>query len=164
MCFKQKLIDFINRRFNFKASDADYEYSAALYHIRFDKVPEDEKELEEYNTRIAEYNKFATEYEQQHPVDAIDRREEMDKLAAKKHITCFDELKFVKPNRHVGEDICSHPFTGSYEHKDENGNWSKVQLLVTATKVVTTTHLTLMNSSAILLRKSRQNFQLSIQS
>ena len=123
MSLKQKLIDFINRRFNFKASDADYEYSAALYHIRFDKVPEDEKELEEYNKRIAEYNKFATEYEQQHPVDAIDRREEIDKLAAKKHITCFDELKFVKPNRHVGEDICSHPFTGSYEHKDENGNW-----------------------------------------
>ena len=26
-------------------------------------------------------------------------------------------------NHHVGSDIWSHPFTGSYEHQDENGNW-----------------------------------------
>ena len=31
--------------------------------------------------------------------------------------------KDVKPNDHVGKDIWSHPIFGSYEHKDENGNW-----------------------------------------
>ena len=29
----------------------------------------------------------------------------------------------VEPNKHVGKDIWSHPLTGCYEHKDENGNW-----------------------------------------
>jgi hypothetical protein len=112
MSLKQKLIDFIDRRFYFKASDADYEYSAAIYHRAFDSehFTEDER-------------KFIKEYEQLHPVDAIDRREEIDKLKEKKRVSCFDTLKFVKPNRHVGEDIFSHPFKSSYEHQDENGNW-----------------------------------------
>lgn len=32
-------------------------------------------------------------------------------------------VSLVKPNDHVGKDIWSHPITGCYEHKDENGNW-----------------------------------------
>lgn len=35
----------------------------------------------------------------------------------------FCGTKDVKPNFHVGQDIWSHPITGCYEHKDENGNW-----------------------------------------
>ena len=112
MSFKQKLIDFVNKRFHFDETDEDIEYSAAIYHREFDNehYTEDDR-------------KFVEEYEQLHPVDSIDRREEVDKLKEKKRVTCFDTLKFVKPNRHVGEDIFSHPFKGSYEHQDENGNW-----------------------------------------
>ena len=112
MSLKQKLINFVNKRFHFDETDEDVEYSAAIYHREFDNghFTEDEQ-------------KFVEEYEQLHPVDSIDRREEIAKLKEKKHVTCFDTLKFVKPNRHVGEDIFSHPFQGSYEHKDENGNW-----------------------------------------
>lgn len=29
----------------------------------------------------------------------------------------------TKENCHVGGDVWSKPFSGSYEHKDENGNW-----------------------------------------
>ena len=110
MSLKQKLIDFVNKRFHFDETDEDIVYSAAMYHKTFEST-------------TAEEEKLIEEYEKLHPVDAVECREHMQKLAKKKHITCFDELKFVKPNRHVGEDIFSHPFTGSYEHKDENGNW-----------------------------------------
>ena len=111
MSLKQKLIDFVNKRFHFDETDEDVEYSAAIYRREFDKhFTEDDR-------------KFVEEYEQLHPVDSIDRREEIAKLKEKKCVTCFDTLKFVKPNRHAGEDIFSHPFQGSYEHKDENGNW-----------------------------------------
>ena len=110
MSLKQKLIDFVNKRFHFDETDEDIEYSAAMYHKTF-------------GAATAKENQLIDEYEKLHPVDAVECREHMQKLKEKKHITCLDELKFVKPNRHVGEDIFSHPFTGSYEHKDENGNW-----------------------------------------
>ena len=110
MSLKQKLINFVNKRFHFDETDEDIEYSAAMYHKTFEAA-------------TAEEDKLIAEYEKLHPIDAVECREHMQKLAKKKHITCFDLLKFVKPNRHVGEDIFSHPFTGSYEHKDENGNW-----------------------------------------
>lgn len=110
MSLKQKLIDFVNRRFHFDETDEDIEYSAAMYHKTFAAA-------------TAKENQLIDEYEKLHPVDAVECREHMQKLKEKKRITSLDELKFVKPNRHVGEDIFSHPFTGSYEHKDENGNW-----------------------------------------
>lgn len=110
MSLKQKLIDFVNKRFHFDETDEDIEYSAAMYHRIFGAASKEE-------------NQLIDEYEKLHPVDAVECREHMQKLKEKKHITCFDTLKFVKPNRHVGEDIFSCPFTGSYEHKDENGNW-----------------------------------------
>ena len=43
-------------------------------------------------------------------------------MKEKKRVSYFDTLKCVKPNRHVGEDIFSNPFNGSYEHQDEKGN------------------------------------------
>ena len=93
--------------------DDQYDYENAIYRIQMNKAHAGDVEFKE-------------KYEKDHPVDAIDSLETVNKLIAKKKgkpLTELEELKFVKPNRHVGEDIFSNPFTGSYEHKDENGNW-----------------------------------------
>ena len=93
--------------------DDQYDYENAIYRIKMNKARVGDIELKE-------------KYEKDHPVDAIDSLETVNKLIAKKKgklLTALEELKFVKPNCHVGEDIFSHPFSGSYEHQDENGNW-----------------------------------------
>lgn len=90
--------------------DEQYEYEKALYHNMMGTSTNEEKEL-------------IAEFEQAHPVDAVDSREDIKAYMKKEKPNCLDSLRFVKPNRHVGEDIFAHPFTGSYEHKDENGNW-----------------------------------------
>lgn len=93
--------------------DDQYDYENVIYRIKMNKAHVGDVELKE-------------KYEKDHPVDAVESLETVNKLIAKKKgkpLTEFEELKFVKPNRHVGEDIFSHPFTGSYEHQDENGNW-----------------------------------------
>ena len=94
-------------------SDDQYDYENAVYRIQMNEAHSEDLELKE-------------KFEKDHPVDAVESLETVNKLIAKKKgkpLTALEELKFVKPNRHVGEDIFSHPFTGSYEHKDENGNW-----------------------------------------
>lgn len=93
--------------------DDQYDYENAIYRIKMNKAHVGDVELKE-------------KYEKDHPVDAVESLETINKLIAKKNgkpLSALEELKFVKPNRHVGEDIFSHPFTGSYEHQDENGNW-----------------------------------------
>lgn len=49
---------------------------------------------------------------------------EMDDSVEQEPITehVKNRLKDFK-NSQVYKDIFSHPITGSYEHKDENGNW-----------------------------------------
>ena len=92
--------------------DEQYDYENAVYRIQMNEARADDVELKE-------------KFEKDHPVDAVESLETVNKLITKKKgkpLTALEELKFVKPNRHVGEDIFSHPFTGSYEHKDENGN------------------------------------------
>ncbi len=93
--------------------DEQYDYENAVYRIQMNEAHAEDLELME-------------KFEKDHPVDAVESLETVNKLIAKKKgkpLTALEELKFVKPNRHVGEDIFSHPFTGSYEHQDENGNW-----------------------------------------
>ena len=93
--------------------DDQYDYENAIYRIKMNKARVGDVELKE-------------KYEKDHPVDAVESLKTINKLIAKKNgkpLTAVEELKFVKPNRHVGEDIFSHPFSGSYEHQDENGNW-----------------------------------------
>lgn len=93
--------------------DDQYDYENAIYRIKMNKAHVGDVELKK-------------KYEKDHPVDAVESLETVNKLIAKKKgkpLTAVEELKFVKPNRHVGEDIFSHPFSGSYEHQDENGNW-----------------------------------------
>ena len=93
--------------------DDQYDYENAIYRIKMNKARVGDVELKE-------------KYEKDHPVDAVESLKTVNKLIAKKNrkpLTAVKELKFVKPNRHVGEDIFSHPFSGSYEHQDENGNW-----------------------------------------
>ena len=93
--------------------DDQYDYENAVYRIKMNKVRVGDVELKE-------------KYEKDHPVDAVESLETVNKLIANKKgkpLSAVEELKFVKPNRHVGEDIFSNPFSGSYEHMDENGNW-----------------------------------------
>ena len=93
--------------------DDQYDYENAIYRIKMNKARVGDVELKE-------------KYEKDHPVDAVESLKTVNKLIAKKNgkpLTAVEELKFVKPNRHVGEDIFSHPFSDSYEHQDENGNW-----------------------------------------
>ena len=93
--------------------DDQYDYENAIYRNKMNKARVGDVELKE-------------KYEKDHPVDAVESLKTVNKLIAKKNrkpLTAVEELKFVKPNRHVGEDIFSHPFSGSYEHQDENGNW-----------------------------------------
>ena len=93
--------------------DDQYDYENAVYRIKMNKVRVGDVELKK-------------KFEKDHPVDAVESLETVNKLIANKNgkpLTALEELKFVKPNRHVGEDIFSNPFTGSYEHQDENGNW-----------------------------------------
>lgn len=48
---KQKLIDFVNKRFHFDETDEDVEYSAAIYRREFDNVhftEDEQKFVEEY--------------------------------------------------------------------------------------------------------------------
>ena len=114
--FKKKLINKTNSLISWifgEKPDEQYDYENAVYHIQMNKARAGDVELKE-------------KFEKDHPVDAVESLETVNKLIAKKKgkpLTEFEELKFVKPNRHVGEDIFSHPFSGSYEHQDENGNW-----------------------------------------
>lgn len=114
--FKKKLINKTNSLISWifgEKPDEQYDYENAVYRIQMNEALAGDVELKE-------------KFEKDHPVDAVDSLKTVNKLIAKKNgkpLTACEELKFVKPNRHVGEDIFSHPFTGSYEHKDENGNW-----------------------------------------
>ena len=114
--FKKKLINKTNSLISWifgEKPDEQYDYENAVYRIQMNEARAGDVELKE-------------KFENDHPVDAVDSLKTVNKLIAKKKgkpLTALEELKFVKPNRHVGEDIFSHPFTGSYEHKDENGNW-----------------------------------------
>lgn len=93
--------------------DDQYDYENAVYRIQMNETRESDIELKE-------------KYEKDHPVDAIESLETVNMLITKKKgkpLTELEEFKFVKPNRHIGKDIFSHPFSGSYEHQDENGNW-----------------------------------------
>ena len=114
--FKKKLINKTNSLMSWifgDKPDEQYDYENAVYRIMLNKARAGDVELKE-------------KYEKDHPVDAVDSLETVNKLIAKKKgkpLTEFEALKFVKPNRHVGEDIFSHPFSGSYEHQDENGIW-----------------------------------------
>lgn len=113
--FKKKLINKTNSLISWifgEKPDDQYDYENAVYRIQMNEARAGDLELKK-------------KFEKDHPVDAIESLETINKLIAKKKgkpFTALEELKFVKPNRHVGEDIFSHPFTGSYEHKDENGN------------------------------------------
>lgn len=94
-------------------SDDQYDYENAVYRIHMNEAHSEDLELKK-------------KFEKDHLVDAVESLETVNKLIANKKgkpLSAVEELKFVKPNSHVGEDIFSHPFTGSYEHKDENGNW-----------------------------------------
>ena len=89
-------------------SDDQYDYENAVYRIRMNIAQPEDFEIKKM-------------FEKAHPVDAVESLETVNTLIAKKKgkpLTVFEELKFVKPNRHVGEDIFSHPFTGSYDYKD----------------------------------------------
>ena len=114
--FKKKLINKTNSLISWifgEKPDEQYDYENAVYRIQMNEARAGDVELKE-------------KFENDHPVDAVDSLETVNKLIAKKNgkpLTALEELKFIKPNRHVGEDIFSNPFTGSYEHKDENGNW-----------------------------------------
>lgn len=114
--FKKKLINKTNSLISWifgEKPDEQYDYENVVYRIQMNEARAGDVELKE-------------KFENDHPVDAVDSLKTVNKLIAKKKgkpLTALEELKFVKPNRHVGEDIFSHPFTGSYEHKDENGNW-----------------------------------------
>ena len=114
--FKKKLINKTNSLISWifgEKPDEQYDYENAVYRIQMNEARAGDVELKE-------------KFENDHPVDAVDSLETVNKLIANKKgkpLSAVEELKFVKPNRHVGEDIFSNPFTGSYEHKDENGNW-----------------------------------------
>lgn len=114
--FKKKLINKTNSLISWifgEKPDEQYDYENVVYRIQMNEARAGDVELKE-------------KFENDHPVDAVDSLKTVNKLIAKKKgkpLTALEELKFVKPNRHVGEDIFSHPFTGSYEHKDENRNW-----------------------------------------
>ncbi len=113
--FKKKLINKTNSLISWifgEKPDEHYDYENAVYRIQMNEARAGDVELKE-------------KFEKDHPVDAVESLETVNKLIAKKKgkpLTALEELKFVKPNRHVGEDIFSNPFTGSYEHKDENEN------------------------------------------
>lgn len=118
--FKKKLINKTNSLISWifgEKPDEQYDYENAVYRIQMNEARAGDVELKE-------------KFEKEHPVDAVESLETVNKLIAKKKgkpLTALEELKFVKPNRHVGEDIFSHSFTGSYEHKDEKwklGTWS----------------------------------------
>lgn len=112
----QKIVKKINSAMDWifgDKSDDQYDYENAVYRIQMNEALDGDLEFKE-------------KFEKDHPVDAVESLETVNKLIAKKKgkpLTALEELKFEKPNRHVGEDIFSNPFTGSYEHKDENGNW-----------------------------------------
>lgn len=114
--FKKKLINKTNSLMSWifgEKPDEQYDYENVVYRIQMNEALAGDVELKE-------------KFENDHPVDAVESLETVNKLITKKKgkpLTELEELKFVKPNRHVGEDIFSHPFTGSYEHQDENGNW-----------------------------------------
>lgn len=114
--FKKKLINKTNSLISWifgEKPDEQYDYENAVYRIQMNKAHAEDLKIKE-------------KFENDHPVDAVESLETVNKLIAKKKgkpLTALEELKFVKPNRHVGEDIFSHSFTGSYEHKDENENW-----------------------------------------
>jgi hypothetical protein len=116
MSIKQKLIDFVNKHIRLSSHSDDYiEYSAAMYNATFSSTTEVE-------------NALIDNYEKLHPVDAVECRQHMKALLkaqkeGKLPAECVTQLQFVKPNRHIGEDIFKHSIAGSYEHKDENGNW-----------------------------------------
>ena len=112
---KEKLISLTDKLVSFAfgdKTDAQYDYEQALYHNMLGEATDDELQQ-------------MADFEQNHPVDAVDSRNELANLYEKRKgkLNCFDELRFVKPNRNVGKDIFGNFFTGSYEHKDENGNW-----------------------------------------
>lgn len=113
---QNKLIKSTNSVLNWifgDKSDDQYEYENAVYRIKMNETHSEDLELKK-------------KFEKDHPVDAVESLETVNNLIAKKKgkpLTLLEELKFVKPNRRVGEDIFSHSFSGSYEHKDENGNW-----------------------------------------
>ena len=105
--FKKKLINKTNSLMSWifgDKPDDQYDYENAVYRIQMNEARAGDVELKE-------------KFEKDHPVDAVDSLKTVNKLIAKKKgkpLTEFEELKFIKPNRHVGEDIFSHPFTGSY--------------------------------------------------
>ena len=113
--FKMKLINKTNSLMSWifgDKPDEQYDYENVVYRIQMNEALAGDIELKE-------------KYEKDHPVDAVESVKTVNKLIAKKKgkpLTALEELKFVKPNCHVGEDIFSHPFSGSYEHQDENGN------------------------------------------
>lgn len=114
--FKKKLINKTNSLISWIFGEKpveQYDYENAVYRIQMNEARAGDVELKE-------------KFENDHPVDAVESLETVNKLIAKKKgkpLSAVEELKFVKPNRHVGEDIFSNPFTGFYEHQDENGNW-----------------------------------------
>jgi len=116
MNIKEKLINLFNKKFDSGIPDEQYDYERALYeNMLADKEGRPKTEV---NIEIQKH------YEEVgNPVDVFDIREEISLLVKKKKDNAFLRTRFVKPNRHVGSDIFSHPFTGSYEHQDENGNW-----------------------------------------
>lgn len=102
--FKKKLINKTNSLISWifgEKPDEQYDYENAVYRIKMNKVRVGDVELKE-------------KYEKDHPVDAVESLETVNKLIANKKgkpLTALEELKFVKPNRHVGEDIFSNPFS-----------------------------------------------------
>ena len=106
--FKMKLINKTNSLMSWifgDKPDDQYDYENAIYRIKMNKARVGDVELKE-------------KYENDHPVDAVESLKTVNKLIAKKNgkpLTALEELKFVKPNCHVGEDIFSNPFSGSYE-------------------------------------------------
>ncbi|MGN1393506.1 MAG: hypothetical protein ACI4V7_05605 [Succinivibrionaceae bacterium] len=84
-------------------SDDQYDYENAVYRIQMNEAHSEDLELKK-------------KFEKDHPVDAVESLETVNKLIANKKgkpLSAVEELKFVKPNRHVGEDIFFNPFTGS---------------------------------------------------
>lgn len=87
-------------------SDEFYDYEAAVYNILLNEATDEDFKIKE-------------KFEKNHPTEAAETFHELRLLVeAGKHLSPIQELRFVKPNRHVGTDIFKHPIAGCYEHQD----------------------------------------------
>lgn len=106
----EKLIDKLDKRMSSLLGgdkfDELYDYEAAVYNILLNEASDEDFKIKE-------------EFEKNHPTEAAESFHELRLLVKDgKHLSPIQELRFVKPNRHVGADIFKHPIAGCYEHQD----------------------------------------------